>query len=137
MLTSATIHPFDPAEPGIHPKAAEIRDVILSKAVVGEPTTEDDLAHFSISDIKTHFKAAKDAANRVIVRQVDDDRGFETRHQLLARATTAVLRQLPDQTVIFAALRRINLTEAEIIDLWADVIPATAGAFERLLVKAN
>lgn len=138
MLNSATIHEFEPAEPGIHPTAAKIRDIILSKAADGEPTTEDDLAHLTVAEIKTHFRAGRDAAHAQIVRQADDsDRGFETRHQLLTRATTAVLKLLPDQTSIFAALRRLNLTEAEIIDLWPDLIPSATGAMQRLLTKAH
>lgn len=137
MLTTATVHHFDLVEPGIHPTAAKIRDIILSKAADGEPTMEDDLAHFSIAEIKAHFKDGKAAAHAMIVRQLDDERGFETRHQLLVRATTAVLKLLPDQSAIFAALRRMNLSEAEIVDLWPDLVPAATGAMERLLVKAH
>lgn len=140
MLTSTdhtTFSPHEPAEPGIHPTAARIRDVILSKAADGEPTTEDDLAQFTLGDIKTHFPAARAAADKQVVRQLDDDRGFETRTQLLSRATSAILRQLPDQAVIFATLRRLDLSEAEIIDIWDDVIPVTADAFTRLLAKAH
>lgn len=137
MLNTATVYEFEPIEPGIHPIAAKIRDIILAKAADGQPTTEDDLAHFSIAEIKAHFRDGKAAAHAMIVRQVDDDRGFETRHQLLTRATTAVLRMLPDHTSIFSALRRMNLTEAEIVDLWPDLVPAATGAMERLLTKAH
>ena len=124
-------------EPNIDPVAAQMRDIILAKAADGEPTTEDDLAHFTLAQIKDHFPAARAAANKIVVREVGDGRGFESRAQLLNRATTALLRSFPEHAAIFACLRRQGLTESEILDIWPDVIPAAAMAFQRLHEKAH
>lgn len=124
-------------EPNIHPVAAQMRDIILAKSAEAEPTTEDDLAHYTLADIKAHFPAAREAANKIVVRQLDDGRGFESRAQLLSRATTALLRSLPEHAAIFGCLRRQGLSESEILDIWPDVIPAAAMAFQRLHAKAH
>lgn len=133
MLQSASdnVIPLDPAEPGIHPTAARIRDIILAKAADGEPTTEDDLAEFTIAEIKTHFPAARTAANKIVVRQLDDDRGFETRSQLLTRATTCLLRRLPGAEAMRQSLADLGLHNGEIDDLWPDLLPTLADAFLR------
>jgi hypothetical protein len=119
-------------EPGIHPTAASIRDIILENAANGEPTTEDHLALFTLADIKNHFPAARAAADRIVVRQLDGDRGFETRTQLLTRATEGLLRHMPDRVALRLALSRMGLTSAEIDDLWPDIVPTLAEAFARL-----
>ena len=133
MLTSATvtsIHALS-AEPGIHPVAAQMRDIILSKAVDGEPTMEEDLSHFTLAEIKTHFPQARTLAHRQIVRQVDDSRGFETRAQLLTRATTIVLGLMPDDAAMHNRLRANGLSNAEVAELWPDLLETSADAFKR------
>ncbi len=131
MLESATIHPSQSAEPGIHPTVAAMRDIILAKAVDGEPTMEDDLAHFSLGDIKTHFPEARRLAQRQIVRQVDDSPNFESRAQLLMRATTLMLGKMPTEINMHATLRAHGIGNAEIADLWPDLLETTADAFKR------
>lgn len=137
MLNSATILTFDPAEPGIHPTAAKMRDIILSNAADGQPTTEDHLATFTIAEIKTHFPAARTAADKIVVRQVDDPRGFETRSQLLTRATECVLRRMPDTENLRQALAAMGLHASEIDDLWPDLMPTVVDAFLRLQGKVH
>ena len=132
LSASDNVVQFDPAEPGIHPTAAKMRDIILGKAADGEPTTEDDLAEFTIGDIKTHFPAARAAANKIVVRQVDDPRGFETRQQLLTRATECLLRRMPSTVAMRQSLSDMGLHAGEIDDLWPDLMPTLADAFLRL-----
>ncbi|WP_297105223.1 hypothetical protein [uncultured Devosia sp.] len=132
LSASDNVIPLDPAEPGIHPIAAKMRDIILGKAADGEPTTEDDLADFTIADIKTHFPAARAAANKIVVRQVDDPRGFETRQQLLSRATECLLRRMPGTESMRQALSAMGLHKGEIDDLWPDLMPTLADAFLRM-----
>ncbi len=129
MLAAVAAAPRN--EEGIHPVVAEIRDIILGKAADGEPTMEDDLAHLSLGDIKAHFPAARALANKVIVREVDDGRGFESRAQLLARAAGVILGLMPDDARMHDRLRAHGLTNNEIADLWPDLIATSANAFER------
>lgn len=129
MLATVAAAPRN--EEGIHPIVAEIRDIILGKAADGEPTMEDDLAHLSLGDIKTHFPAARALANKVIVREVDDGRGFESRAQLLARAAGVLLGLMPNAANMHDRLRAHGLTNSEIADLWPDLIATSAGAFQR------
>lgn len=129
---STNILDFAPAEPGIDPTAAKMRDIILANAADGQPTTEHHLADFTIAQIKTHFPAARQAADKIVVRQLDDDRGFETRAQLLSRATSALMRRMPNGIVLRQALSAMGLTTAEINDLWPDLVPTVADAFCRL-----
>lgn len=131
MLASAAITRLDSPEPGIHPTVAAIRDVILAKAVDGEPTMEDDLAHFSLGDIKQHFPEARRLAHQQIVRQVDDSPNFESRAQLLTRATTLMLGKMPTELNMHATLRAHGIGNAEIADLWPDLLETTADAFKR------
>lgn len=133
MLDTApsNIVDFAPAEPDIHATAARIRDIILAKAADGEPTTEDDLAEFTLAEVKAHFPAARAAANRIVVRQVEDGRGFETRSQLLTRATARLLRQIPASEAMRQALADLGLHTAEIDDLWPDLLTTLADAFLR------
>lgn len=119
------------SESGIHPIAAQMRDIILANAADGQPTMAEDLAPFASADITTHFPTAKALANKQIVRQLDDGRGFESRAQLLARATLLLLGKLPSETTLHATLRTHGLTNAEIAELWDDLIAATADAFAR------
>lgn len=134
MLHSATdnVIPLDPAEPGIHPTAARMRDIILANAADGQPTTEDHLARFTIAEIKTHFPSARAAADKIVVRQVEDPRGFETRSQLLTRATQCVMRRMPSTESMRQALQDLGLHANEIDDLWPDLMPTVADAFLRL-----
>ena len=133
MLTSATVASIHAlcTEPGIHPIAAEMRDIILGKAVDGEPTMEEDLAHFTLADIKAHFPTAKALANKQIVRQIDDTRGFESRAQLLTRATTLLLGLMPSDTAMHERLRAHGLSNAEVAELWPDLLETCTDAFKR------
>lgn len=128
MLTTATIHPIDVPEPGIDPIAAQMRDIILGKAADGQPTMQDDLSHFSPRQISDHFATAKRLASAMIVRQVDDGRGFETREALLTRATGYWLGKLPDEMTIHATLRAHGLTNAEIADIWPELVERITAA---------
>ena len=129
MLATDTAAPRTEQE--LHPTASKILDIILAKAVDGEPTMEDDLAEFTLADIKTHFPAARAAANKQIVRQVDDDRGFETRTQLLTRASLLLLGKMPHDAAMHDTLRAHGLSNNEIADLWPDLIATVADAFQR------
>ena len=131
-MHAATIHPIDSLdrpEPGIDPIAAQMRDIILGKAVDGQPTMEDDLGGFTLQQIKTHFPTARRLADKIIVRQVDDMSGFETREALLTRATGLWLGKLPDEMTIHATLRAHGLTNAEIADIWPDLVERITAAF--------
>lgn len=119
-------------EPGIHPIAAEIRDIILSKAADGEPAMEDDFAHLSIASVKAHFHAGRALAHAQVVRQVDDDRGFESRAQLLTRATRLLLNRMPTEAVMHETLRSHGVSNAEIADLWPDLLEALTTEFKRV-----
>lgn len=129
MLDHATAAPRN--EEGLHPIVAEMRDIILAKAVDGEPTLEDDLAHFAIRDIKAHFPAARDLAHKQIVRQLDDSPNFESRAQLLNRAATLLLGHMPNDALMHDTLRAHGITNNEIADLWPDLIATVADAFQR------
>lgn len=134
MHASATVTRLDSPEPGIHPTVAAIRDVILAKAVDGEPTFDSDLDEFSSADIATHFGAARRLAHQQIVRQVDDSPNFESRAQLLTRATTLMIGKMPTDLNMHATLRAHGIGNAEIADLWPDLLETTADAFKRLRV---
>jgi hypothetical protein len=122
----------DPRPTGaVHPTVAAMRDIILGKAVDGEPTLEDDLANFTIAQIKTHFPVARALAHAQIVRQVDDSPNFESRAQLLIRATALLLGKMPTEITLHATLRSHGITNREIADLWPDLMASTANAFER------
>jgi hypothetical protein len=129
MLAAVAAAPRN--EEGIHPIVAEIRDIILANAVDGNPTMEDHFAHLTLADIKNHFPAARALADKVIVRQLDDERGFETRAQLLARAAGVILGLMPSAGIMHDRLRAHGLTNNEIADLWPDLIATSAAAFER------
>lgn len=132
MSHTPTVTPLERAEPGIHPVAARMRDVILGNAAEGQPTTEDHLAEFTLAEIKAHFPAARQAADRIVVRQVEDGRGFETRSQLLSRATTCLLRRMPTDLDLRRALSTMGLHSSEIDDLWPELIPTLSDTFARL-----
>ena len=131
MLESAaaTVYPIDPPEQGIDPIAAQMRDIILRNAADGQPTMQDDLSHFSPRQVTDHFPIAKRLASAMIVRQLDDGRGFETREALLSRATGLWLGKLPDEMTIHATLRAHGLSNAEIADIWPELVARITAAF--------
>ncbi|HWV19499.1 MAG TPA: hypothetical protein VN036_00550 [Devosia sp.] len=131
MPASATVLAFDQPTPGIHPTASRMLDIILANAVDAQPTMEGDFAEFSREDIERHLPAARAAANKQVVRQLNDDRGFETHTQLLARCSTSLLRSLPNEAELHLTLRREGLSNAEITQLWPELIAVTAEAFAR------
>lgn len=135
MSASAQVAYLDDAEPGIHPVAAKIRDIILSKAVDGQPAMEEDFAEIPLGAFKTHFNAGKAAAHRIVVRQVDDGRGFESRAQLLTRATLLIMGQMPTELNMHHRLRVHGLSNAEIADLWPDLLETVSDSFKRLRAR--
>ncbi|MGK2229181.1 hypothetical protein [Devosia sp.] len=127
MLDTAAL----PNSEGTHPVVATMRDIVLAKAVDGEPTLEEDLAHFTLAEIKTHFPTARKLAHAQIVRQVDDSPNFESRARLLVRATKLLLGKMPTEITLHATLRAHGIGNNEIADLWPDLMASTADAFER------
>jgi len=131
MFTSAPATASHLHELGIHPLAAQMRDIILAKAVDGQPTMAEDLGLFTSAEIAAHLPTAKTLANKQIVRQLDDGRGFESRAQLLTRVTLLLLAKMPNEITLHATLRAHSLTDAEIAELWDDLMATTADAFIR------
>ncbi|WP_061907468.1 hypothetical protein [Devosia sp. Leaf420] len=129
MLASATVHSFSPPTPGMHPIASRMLDIILANAVDAQPSMEGDFAEFSKEDIARHFPTAKAQANRQVVRQLDDQRGFETHAQLIRRCSQSLLRTLPNEAELHLTLRREGLGNSEIAHLWPELIAVTADAF--------
>ena len=113
----------------MHPIASRMLDIILANAVDAQPSMEGDFAEFSKEDIARHFPEAKAHANRQVVRQLNDERGFETHAQLIARCATSLVRTLPNEAEMQLTLRREGLGNAEIAQLWPELIAVTADAF--------
>lgn len=137
MLATATataqVTPlFKPDRNQLHPIAERMLDVILANAADAHPTMEGDFAEFTQAEINDHFHAAKAAAMKLTVRQLDDGRGFETHSQLLQRLTASLLRKMPTEADLHLALRHQGLGNAEIAQLWPEVIAITADAFASL-----
>lgn len=129
MHASATAHPVAPPTPSMHPIASRMLDIILANAVDAQPSMEGDFAEFSKEDIVRHFPVAKSHANRQVVRQLDDERGFETHAQLIERCALSLMRTLPNEAEMQLTLRREGLGNAEIAQLWPELIAVTADAF--------
>lgn len=127
--TSATILLFDRPTSGLHPVASRMLDIILANAVDAQPTMEGDFAEFSAEEIRVHFPTAKAEANKRVVREIDDGRGFETHEQLITRCSFSLLRTMPNEAQLQLTLRREGLSNAEIAHLWPEIVAMTGNAF--------
>lgn len=129
MPASATVLAFDAPTPGIHPIVSRMLDIILANAVDAQPSMEGDFAEFSREEIHQHFETAKALANKRVVRQLSDGRGFETHEQLITRCGFSLLRSMPSEAEMQLTLRREGLSSAEIAQLWPEIMALTADTF--------
>lgn len=113
----------------VNPTVQQMLDIILVNASNGLPTMEADLADFTADEITAHFPAARRLANKQVVRQVGDDPFYETREQLLVRASGLALKLFPTYPEIYARLRSHGIGEAEIADTLPDFLTRAAQAF--------
>lgn len=129
LASSATVLAFDRPAPGIHPTVSRMLDIILANAVDAQPSMEGDFAEFTKQEIHLHLDDAKALANKRVVRELDDNRGFETHEQLITRCGFSILRTMPSEAEMQLTLRREGLTNAEIAHLWPEIVAMTGNAF--------
>lgn len=120
--------------PSINPTVQAMLDIILTNASSGVPTMATDLVDFTPEQIAVHFPAARKLANKQVVRQIDEDPCYETREQLLQRASRLALAHMPTEANLHEALRRDGITNAQIADIWSDVMVRAAQGFVTLRV---
>lgn len=135
-IVEAPVAP-EPVEPGIHPTCARMRDIILANNADGLTTDEKHLKRFTREEMDAHWEDAKAAADAITVRELDGDRGYETRTQRLERAVTAALAEMREKPLLILALRRVGFSDKEVVDLWPDLIPATAAKWQSLMSKTH
>lgn len=90
-------------------------------------TTEALLGHFTPEEIDQHQAEARRLANKLFVR--NDEPTKPSREARLRKAITIVSGLMPDIGGITSSLRTIGFSNAELADLWTDLIAGAGGSF--------